>query len=67
MLEPVLQLCKAALDPKQEGDAEVQRYAMLMVANLAVSNKNNELIVKEALDIVSAYVHSLTRLLTHSH
>ena len=58
VLDPVVTLARKALDPKAQGDAEVERYAMLLISNLAVAAENNSIIVKQCLETVLGFSRS---------
>ena len=49
LLEPIKALCESALDPKAMTDAETVRYALLVLANVAVSHANHEMLMEEIL------------------
>jgi HEAT repeat protein len=55
LLEPIKALCLTALDPKASTDAETVRYALLAVANLAVSHGNHPKLLDTLLPLLAEF------------
>jgi hypothetical protein len=58
ILEPMIHLCKSAIDPKTKGDCFTERCAMMCIANLAASPENNSQMVVSVLDLLLAFSKS---------
>ena len=58
ILEPMIHLCKSAIDPKTKGDCFTERCAMMCIANLAASPENNSQMVTSVLDLLLAFSKS---------
>eukprot|EP00940_MAST-03C_sp_MAST-3C-sp2_P002171 g2171.t1 len=58
ILEPLLRVCKSAIDPKTKGDCFTERCAMMCIANLAASPENNHHMVASVLDLLLAFCKS---------
>jgi hypothetical protein len=52
VVEPIVTLARAGLDPKSGGDREAERYALLLLANLSVTKENHKAIIDAGLDLL---------------
>jgi hypothetical protein len=52
VVEPLVTLARAGLDPKSGGDREAERYALLVLANLSVTRENHKAIMDAGLDLL---------------
>ena len=58
VLDPLEILARVGLDPKAKGDGEAERYALLCIANIAVSPENHASVIKSSLDTLIGFSKS---------